>query len=290
MLYLALRSTPLVLALLSLHPAPVLSLSKLADKSIEYVKACDSGPDDVTNQCISRIPEDIGMNTNNHACAYHEAEVKCLGLCGNTITWKVAYTNALKRYRLVCAGYIEERLMEKDDEGEGGDNFEGDSESGGKPKKQPPAEKDAGDPDGGDGGEPPKPKKKQSAEKSTLQASVATPAQSKASAAQKSMSKQTATAKRSKAASTSAAAEQTKPSPVSKRAKAKKPSSSDAESKDRMDNGGIDGLEKEGKMTNGVAQALLPTMDPDLAGSPHTVQPLATTWSLLALLSALAVI
>ncbi|KAJ1805276.1 hypothetical protein LPJ77_004315 [Coemansia sp. RSA 2523] len=89
--------------------------SKSAD--IEFVQACDSSSDDVTNQCINRIPENIGAGTGNHACAYHEAEVRCLGLCGNTVTWKVAYTNALKRYRLVCASFIDERIAEKEEMG-----------------------------------------------------------------------------------------------------------------------------------------------------------------------------
>ncbi|KAJ1931524.1 hypothetical protein GGF37_007368, partial [Kickxella alabastrina] len=87
-----------------------------SNNGIEYVKACDSSQDDVTNMCINRIPEDIGKSSGNRACAYHEAEIKCLGLCGNTVTWKVAYRNSLKRYRLVCASYIDERLAEKEDE------------------------------------------------------------------------------------------------------------------------------------------------------------------------------
>ncbi|KAJ2880899.1 hypothetical protein FB639_002729 [Coemansia asiatica] len=97
-----------------------ISAKKSSDSGIEYVRACDSGPDDVTNVCINRIPEDIGKSSGNHACAYHEAEVKCLGLCGNTVTWKVAYNNALKRYRLVCASYIDERLAEKEEDGDSG--------------------------------------------------------------------------------------------------------------------------------------------------------------------------
>ncbi|KAJ2373350.1 hypothetical protein H4S02_008887 [Coemansia sp. RSA 2611] len=99
-----------------------LAAGKTSTSGIEFVRACDSGSDDVTNQCINRIPDDIGRSSGNHACAYHEAEVRCLGLCGNTVTWKVAYTNALKRYRLVCASYIDERMAEKEESGEAGDD------------------------------------------------------------------------------------------------------------------------------------------------------------------------
>ncbi|KAJ2498229.1 hypothetical protein GGH96_004481 [Coemansia sp. RSA 1972] len=111
----------------------LLSLVSSKSADIEFVQACDSSSDDVTNQCINRIPENIGVGTGNHACAYHEAEVRCLGLCGNTMTWKVAYTNALKRYRLVCASFIDERMAEKEEMGESG-------ETGPKKQKQKPRE------------------------------------------------------------------------------------------------------------------------------------------------------
>ncbi|KAJ1721345.1 hypothetical protein LPJ53_004124 [Coemansia erecta] len=122
---------------------------KSSDSGIEYVRACDSGSDDVTNMCINRIPDDIGQSSGNHACAYHEAEVKCLGLCGNTLTWKVAYQNALKRYRLVCASYIDERLAEKEEEGgdSGEDGTEEKPTKATKPRKE---QEDGGEEDVGE--------------------------------------------------------------------------------------------------------------------------------------------
>ncbi|KAJ1958627.1 hypothetical protein EC988_000202, partial [Linderina pennispora] len=138
----------LLISVIILSPAHA-SPGKNSDDGVEFVRACDSGSDDVTNQCINRIPEDIGANSSNHACAYHEAEVKCLGLCGNTLTWKVAYINALKRYRLVCAGYIDERIAEKEESGEGGDPDSSNAIRKHK-KKKAADEDDSGDAPAGD--------------------------------------------------------------------------------------------------------------------------------------------
>ncbi|KAJ2795515.1 hypothetical protein H4R21_005077 [Coemansia helicoidea] len=139
---------PLLLLLLLAVAALALSAAAAARggrSGEEFVKACDSGPDDVTNQCINRIPDDIGVSTGSHACAYHEAEVRCLGLCGNTMTWRVAYQNALKRYRLVCASYIKDRIAEKEeDEGPPPDDDDGRAKPAAPaPPPPPPAPKKA---------------------------------------------------------------------------------------------------------------------------------------------------
>ncbi|KAJ1828703.1 hypothetical protein LPJ70_007188, partial [Coemansia sp. RSA 2708] len=44
-----------------------LAAGKTSTSGIEFVRACDSGSDDVTNQCINRIPDDIGRSSGNHA-------------------------------------------------------------------------------------------------------------------------------------------------------------------------------------------------------------------------------
>ncbi|KAJ2891445.1 hypothetical protein IWW38_003615 [Coemansia aciculifera] len=253
---------------------PNAAWAKSSGSGIEYVKACDSSSDDVTNQCINRIPEDVGLNSGNHACAYHEAEVKCLGLCGNTVTWKVAYMNALKRYRLVCANYIDERLAEKEEEVDSG---------GGDSSPPPPIKKKVGSDSGGSGSQ--KSKKGGSALDSELDAAkaIAKKAESHVTSS--------AVAKANKPASTplpaTTAAQKTinvdldklKPAtgqPLDEH-KTKQPQQSVHKSDDS------DPMRKELK---DHAQAMLPTMDPEVAAAPIGATPLTLTGSFIVLIVA----
>ncbi|KAJ2779062.1 hypothetical protein GGI15_003993 [Coemansia interrupta] len=242
-----------------MHISPILLLplatlsygKKASDSGVEYVRACDSGSDDVTNMCINRIPDDIGQSSGNHACAYHEAEVKCLGLCGNTLTWKVAYQNALKRYRLVCASYIDERLAEKEEEGDGG---EADAEE--KPKPKPKKESDDEDADAEENKKKPakKPQPQPQAKNSTSGSQAKTTQADAKDAKEKKGAKPSMTASASKAASSTAAPRSTTTINLDdllqqagkKRSTRSKPS----------------GEERSLK-----GQAMLPSMDPELAGA-----------------------
>ncbi|KAJ1946396.1 hypothetical protein FBU59_002039, partial [Linderina macrospora] len=264
-----------------------------SDDGVEFVRACDSGSDDVTNQCINRIPEDIGSNTNNHACAYHEAEVKCLGLCGNTLTWKVAYNNALKRYRLVCARYIDDRIAEKEESGEGG---EPDTNAVRKHKKKKAAdEEDSGDSPSGDDAEDAAPAKKKGKKtpiafdmsaltSDSVVASSSSEALESSSASAKSQAKD--------AKPTKSGPSKGKPSPKSTSKPAAKATGSAAKSasgkgqSDKSDDAKHSGSEKEGK-SSAKGQGILPTMDPDMAaaGSLQMWSGLTTLVGLLALLS-----
>ncbi|KAJ2847546.1 hypothetical protein IWW36_003802 [Coemansia brasiliensis] len=226
--------------------------SKSSDAGIEFVKACDSGPDDVTNQCINRIPDDIGRKTGNHACAYHEAEVRCLGLCGNTMTWKVAYNNALKRYRLVCASYIDERIAEKEESGEAEDTQEEPPKRKKTKAAEPASEANDKEEDDDEGGESKKIKKQQSVKSS------ATPEpKSSQKATETAHSKPTSSIKQhSKSSSTS----------DSKAGSATKTTDSSAsETSIQMHHSSSKSNQSKSKSKGG--HAMLPTMDPELADS-----------------------
>ncbi|KAJ2633827.1 hypothetical protein H4R22_000102 [Coemansia sp. RSA 1290] len=219
--------------------------SKPADAGIEFVKACDSGPDDVTNQCINRIPDDIGKSSGNHACAYHEAEVRCLGLCGNTMTWKVAYNNALKRYRLVCASYIDERIAEKEESGEAEDS----QEEAPKRKKSKAAEAEPeADKNEDDEGESKKPKEKPQPAKSTAKQDP----KSSQKASETAHSKPTSTKQPGKSSSASKTSSATK-------------TSSDNSASETSTQTHHSTKPSQSKSKGG--HAMLPTMDPELADS-----------------------
>ncbi|KAJ2719167.1 hypothetical protein GGI07_005381 [Coemansia sp. Benny D115] len=250
-------SVATILGVLASAPLGALAKSSSSDSGIEFVRACDSGPDDVTNQCINRIPEDIGMNSGNHACAYHEAEVKCLGLCGNTVTWKVAYNNALKRYRLVCASYIDERLAEKEENGDAEDST---------PVKKRPVEKKA---DSGDSSEnnvsPPKAEKKQQKPSSS--------AKNTSSAAGKKDGKDQQQKKTLASSQTVSSAE--KPASLS---------SSHMAAKDKHGEG-MDKSKDADEERARRGQAVLPTMDPEMAAAPG-LKAISSAWPLVCLLAA----
>ncbi|KAJ1855827.1 hypothetical protein LPJ57_007284 [Coemansia sp. RSA 486] len=224
-----------------------ISAKKSSDSGVEYVRACDSGSDDVTNMCINRIPEDIGKSSGNHACAYHEAEVKCLGLCGNTVTWKVAYNNSLKRYRLVCASYIDERLAEKEEEGDGGDSEE-------KPKKKE-QEQVAEDSEQ----ESPKKKTDEDGRKQT------TKLQSKGNSSQN-PSQSSSNGKNAKTIKPSATSSASPPRSGSSEPKSiRTVDPEDSASKDTKHRSRSGASAKSERSMKG--EALLPTMDPELAGA-----------------------
>ncbi|KAJ2746431.1 hypothetical protein GGI20_001349 [Coemansia sp. BCRC 34301] len=244
------------------------AMARSTGSGIEYVKACDSGPDDVTNQCINRIPEDVGINSGNHACAYHEAEVKCLGLCGNTVTWKVAYMNALKRYRLVCANYIDERLAEKEEEIDTG---------GGESSPPPPPKKKKEDSDDSDSkGESPKAKKNSFGSNHELDAA-------------KAVAKKALTPKKDPTPTSSAV---TKNKPVATQTAAAPKTinidlghSEEPKTKVREPERKTDDSESMKKAIKDHAQAMLPTMDPEIAGASFTATPLTIATSLAVLLA-----
>ncbi|KAJ2557086.1 hypothetical protein EV175_001560 [Coemansia sp. RSA 1933] len=291
--------------------AGVSATPKSSDSGVEYVKACDSGPDDVTNQCINRIPEDVGMDSGNHACAYHEAEVKCLGLCGNTVTWKTSYKNALKRYRLVCARFIEERLADKEEEEEanGGNDSPpspprkkadtsdssssedsqagdaGDSSPKGIKHKQPSGSSD--DSKNGRKG------KKESAEPSATQSQKAKASGSKASPSA------TDSAAHAKSASPSQKAQSSLPKGSSTNDIGELISnigsaldSSQAKERPADAKNGSPGGKEHASNTEGDKEkrikAMLPTMDPEIAGSPHAAHALTVCNCLLILSASLA--
>ncbi|KAJ2746374.1 hypothetical protein H4S06_005236 [Coemansia sp. BCRC 34490] len=302
-----------------LQATAVVGLPKSSDSGVEYVKACDSGPDDVTNQCINRIPEDVGIDSGNHACAYHEAEVKCLGLCGNTVTWKTSYKNALKRYRLVCARFIEERLADKDEDEDanGGDDSS--------PRKKPAAaaasddssNKSDGDSKADDGGDssdsPPKAKKQKP---SASNASGDKKDDKKAAAQSKKETAQSSAPSSQKAKPSSSGA---KPSPSatdSAHAKSASPSSKAQSAKDKGSTDDINDLinnissaldspqakEKPRQAKNGGnakpgsaegdkdkrVKAMLPTMDPEIAGAPRSAHAVTVFNAILVLCAAFA--
>ncbi|KAJ1853900.1 hypothetical protein GGH12_004487 [Coemansia sp. RSA 1822] len=211
----------------------LLTLVSAKSADIEFVQACDSSSDDVTNQCINRIPENIGIGTGNHACAYHEAEVRCLGLCGNTVTWKVAYTNALKRYRLVCASYIDERMAEKEEMGEAN------GDRGPQKQKQ-------------------KPREEQSEAKEEVVEKAKKTSDAKAT---KSVDKNKSGATQSKDAKPTA---QAKPTTI--KVSIKTASDTDKSAHTKSD---ISAHNTNSKDTN-KARAMIPTMDPELADSSST--------------------
>ncbi|KAJ1821544.1 hypothetical protein GGH91_001542 [Coemansia sp. RSA 2671] len=262
----------LSLAICSLHCGFV-AAAKSTGSGIEYVKACDSGADDVTNQCINRIPEDVGVNSGNHACAYHEAEVKCLGLCGNTVTWKVAYMNALKRYRLVCANYIDERLAEKEEE----------MDTGGGESNPPP---------------PPPPKKV----KETADSSDTTKAKKKNSGIDnalevgKAIAKKAGTPKKEATSQTPSAAAKDKPASTSAATAPKtigvdlnqllsNTSPTDGEkAKPQLEHKSDDSDRMKKELKN-HAQAMLPSMDPEIAAAPSRAIPLTLVAALAIALS-----
>lgn len=236
----------------------------------EYVKACDSGPDDVTNQCINRIPEDIGVSQGKHACAYHEAEVKCLGLCGNTLTWKIAYSNALKRYRLVCASYINDRLMAKDDDEANGKGINNDDENEEtKPRKtiSHPAKKHSAKDDSSsndDVDDEATPSKKYSPKP-----------KDKDNKSQASTKKQD-----NKKPNVSTSANKSKPFATSATTRMNIGIDLDKLKSSSSDN------DKEDK---DKAHALLPTMDPELAHASHTAHAITLVSTLVVILTALTI-
>ncbi|KAJ2662564.1 hypothetical protein IWW48_001806 [Coemansia sp. RSA 1200] len=279
-----------------LQATAVVGLPKSSDSGVEYVKACDSGPDDVTNQCINRIPEDVGIDSGNHACAYHEAEVKCLGLCGNTVTWKTSYKNALKRYRLVCARFIEERLAEKDEDEDANGGDDSSTRKKSAAASDDSSNKSDGDSkadDGGDSSDPPPKAKKQ--KPSASNASSDKKDDKKAAVQSKKENAQSSAPSSQKAKSSAAA----KPSPSetdSAHAKSASPSSKAQSAKDKGSTDDINDLinnissaldspqakEKPRQAKNGGnakpgsaegdkdkrVKAMLPTMDPEIAGAP----------------------
>ncbi|KAJ1990626.1 hypothetical protein GGI25_004113 [Coemansia spiralis] len=299
------RITTVALALLSIvliQSDGALALPKSSDSGIEYVKACDSGPDDVTNQCINRIPDDIGMSSGNHACAYHEAEVKCLGLCGNTLTWKVSYKNALKRYRLVCARYIEERIAEKEDDGEAN----GDSDSPPPSHKKADSDDSSDDSKGGAGdssdssslkGKKPK---SPSSDKSNDSKQDKKPQPKKAEQHTSSGSASKPRATEAKSSSSHADSSQAAKTLSENSKKFASDKNDNAENIDRSfgsDNGGGKGKHDtdSGKGKTGgngdkdsLVKAMLPTMDPDIAGSSHSAHALTALTSLLVLFANIA--
>ncbi|KAJ1733042.1 hypothetical protein LPJ61_001752 [Coemansia biformis] len=205
----------------------------------EFVKACDSGSDDVTNQCINRIPEDIGVSSGNHACAYHEAEVRCLGLCGNTLTWKVAYNNALKRYRLVCASYIKDRIADKEeDEGPASSD---DEDSASKSSKRRPSD---------DPPVHPKPQRPAAAKPAKDAKAKTPPAQSSPPSA----SASTSSAAKDAVRQTTSTVKTT----IGGHPKTTTPSAA----------AGDAGEPRRGEPTPTLVHAMLPTMDPELAAAP----------------------
>ncbi|KAJ2006056.1 hypothetical protein H4R26_001597 [Coemansia thaxteri] len=271
----------IALALCSFN-AGVLVMARSSDSGIEYVKACDSGADDVTNQCINRIPEDIGVNSGNHACAYHEAEVKCLGLCGNTVTWKVAYRNSLKRYRLVCANYIDERLAEKDDEGEAGG---GSDMPASPPPKKKPAPADLGNA-GGEGAknganDQPKGKKAGSAtEKSPEVAAKKAPPAKKEPA-----SLSPPAAPKSKPSSTQPASSKPSIDIDLDQIKTIADQSNELKHKQQQESG-VKEAELKKKALKDQAQALLPSMDPEVAAASIGASAMSLASLLVAFLAA----
>ncbi|KAJ2465892.1 hypothetical protein GGI03_002407 [Coemansia sp. RSA 2337] len=260
------------LALCSLH-CGLMVAARSTGAGIEYVKACDSGADDVTNQCINRIPEDVGINSGNHACAYHEAEVKCLGLCGNTVTWKVAYMNALKRYRLVCANYIDERLAEKEEEVDSGG---GESNS---PPPPPPPKKKKEIADSGDSGNSSKAKKNSPAVDNALE--VAKSIAKKAGPPKKEAAPPTSSAvAKDKPASTQATVAQKtinidlnqlqSATSIPEENKTKQQPEHKTDDSDRMK-----------QEIRDHAQAMLPSMDPEIAAASFRAIPLTLVVALI---------
>ncbi|KAJ1799649.1 hypothetical protein LPJ59_001686 [Coemansia sp. RSA 2399] len=291
----------------------VYAVPKSADSGVEYVKACDSGPDDVTNQCINRIPEDVGIDSGNHACAYHEAEVKCLGLCGNTVTWKTSYNNALKRYRLVCARFIEERLADKEEEEEanGGNSDPPPSSSR---KKSDSDESSNEDSQADDADDSSKSKKQKASSKSSDDSknNKKNSAQSKKdtseSSASSSQKAKSTGSKPSPSATDSAHAKSASPSSKAQNSSLKGSTDDISElinnissalgpsqAKERPSQAAKDGSGK-GHASNTEddkekrLKALLPTMDPEVAGSPHTAHSLTVCNCLLILSASLAYI
>ncbi|KAJ2384375.1 hypothetical protein GGI23_006943 [Coemansia sp. RSA 2559] len=290
----------------------VYAVPKSADSGVEYVKACDSGPDDVTNQCINRIPEDVGIDSGNHACAYHEAEVKCLGLCGNTVTWKTSYNNALKRYRLVCARFIEERLADKEEEEEAnGGNDPPPSSSRKKPDSDDSSNEDSQADDASDSSKSKKQKASSKSsddsknnKKNSAQAKKDT-SESSASSNQKAKS---TSSKPSPSATDSAHAKSASPSSKAQNSSSLKESTDDIS--ELINNissalGPSQAKEKPSQAKNGSGKghaskteddkekrlkALLPTMDPEVAGSSHTAHSLTVCNCLLILSASLAYI
>ncbi|KAJ2078307.1 hypothetical protein H4R24_004564 [Coemansia sp. RSA 988] len=257
--------------------------AKSSNKGIEFVKACDSSADDVTNQCINRIPDDVGSSTGNHACAYHEAEVKCLGLCGNTLTWKVAYQNSLKRYRLVCAGYIDERIAEKEEEGEAEDDAP--KKENKKKSSEAKAESEP-DADAGDEEQEPKQTNKKSVEESSAKPSKSAqqkPTQKPSQSSSKQIPK--SSAKPSKT-SGSESESQSKPTEKQQSPKSKQPSDDNAKEEGSHANGGSEHNEKNPK---DKSHAVLPSMDPELADSSDQTRALALASCLLVLVSTAAI-
>ncbi|PIA16072.1 hypothetical protein COEREDRAFT_15650 [Coemansia reversa NRRL 1564] len=256
--------------------------AKSSDKGIEFVKACDSSADDVTNQCINRIPDDVGSSTGNHACAYHEAEVKCLGLCGNTVTWKVAYQNSLKRYRLVCAGYIDERIAEKEEEGEAEDDApkKKNNKKSSEVEPEPEPEADTADED-----QESKQAKKTSEEESTSKPSKTVqqkPTQKTSQSSSKSPMSSTKLSNSSASKSESQSKPTDKPQPPKR-----KSSSDDAANEDGSPaSSGSDPNEKNPK---DKSHAILPTMDPELADSSDRTRAVVLMSWLLVLISTTAI-
>ncbi|KAJ2354600.1 hypothetical protein GGF43_003167 [Coemansia sp. RSA 2618] len=267
--------------------------SKSTTGGIEFVKACDSSADDVTNQCINRIPDNVGVSSGNHACAYHEAEVRCLGLCGNTMTWKVAYNNALKRYRLVCASYIDERIADKEESGE----MDGDSESP-RPKKSSKKNKAKSEEEDeqaeDDEGSKPRDTKKSKKDEDGADK------KDEDGADKKDEDGKSKAAKSTDAKASKSEASKGKPSPTKSASTAKPTESSQAKvvtiKVSTKTAGGNDG-EKTGanrkaaddKEKNGKEQphAMLPTMDPELADSAPAASSLGLAAVLLSVAAAL---
>ncbi|KAJ2822261.1 hypothetical protein GGI24_003994 [Coemansia furcata] len=264
------------LVLCSLH-CGLMATARSTGAGIEYVKACDSGSDDVTNQCINRIPEDVGINSGNHACAYHEAEVKCLGLCGNTVTWKVAYMNALKRYRLVCANYIDERLAEKEEEVDSGGG-----ESNSPPPPPPPKKKK----ETTDSDDSPKAKKNSSAIDNALEVG-------------KAIAKKAGPPKKEVAPPTSSAVAKDKPASTPTSAAPKTINVdlnqlqsatilSDERTIKQQPEHKTDDSDRMKKEIKGHAQAMLPSMDPEIAAASFKAIPLTLAMSLVVAIAVVA--
>ncbi|KAJ2813242.1 hypothetical protein H4S07_000837 [Coemansia furcata] len=264
------------LVLCSLH-CGLMAMARSAGAGIEYVKACDSGSDDVTNQCINRIPEDVGINSGNHACAYHEAEVKCLGLCGNTVTWKVAYMNALKRYRLVCANYIDERLAEKEEEVDSGGG-----ESNSPPPPPPPKKKK----ETADSDDSPKAKKNNSAIDNALEVG-------------KAIAKKAGPPKKEAAPLTSSAVAKDKPASTPTTAAPKTinvdlnqlqsaTNQVEGHTTKRQPEHKTDDSDRMKKEIKDHAQAMLPSMDPEIAAASFKTIPLTSAMSLVVVIAVVA--
>ncbi|KAJ2158206.1 hypothetical protein GGF46_003950 [Coemansia sp. RSA 552] len=246
---------------------------------IEFVRACDSSSDDVTNQCINRIPDNIGENTGTPGCAYHEAEVRCLGLCGNTVTWKVAYQNALKRYRLVCASYISNRIAEKEDDGEAGGGSD-DDDAPPKKKSKKKAKDDESEEDSDESTRKPSDDDSDDGAKSSSASKSVKPSSTEKSSSAKptkpSKSVESKPTPKQKPSPTP------QPKPPQQQLAKKKPAT--GEDSDDIGQGQRMGKDKDDSKSHGM----LPTMDPALADTaPYTAAPAAM---LVAVLVAAAIL